>query len=68
MQDVAAGTGLVREDEVRGLPLEAPDRLVEVGLARADRADTHGRIGALPLGMGDRDRILVDVQTDEQRE
>lgn len=42
MQDVAAGTGLVREHEVRGLPLNAPDQLVEIGLAWPDRADEHG--------------------------
>ena len=36
-------------------------------LARADRAEIHGRLGALPLGVGDRDRILVDVETDEKR-
>ena len=67
MQDVAAGTGFVGEHQVRCLPLEAPDQLVEVGLARPDRADEHGRVSAVALCMGNRDRILVDVQTDEQR-
>ena len=48
------------------LRLEPPDQFVEVRLARANRADVYGRICALPEAVGDRDRIFVDVQTDEQ--
>ena len=45
--------------------MEPPDQCVDVRLARADRADAHGRIGALPLRVSDRDRILMDIETDE---
>ena len=67
IQAVAAGPGLVGKHQRRRLPAQLPDQFVEIGLARADRAEIHGRVRALPLGMGDRDRILVNVQTDEQR-
>ena len=67
MEGVAARSGLVGKDQRGRLRLQPPDQFVEVRLARADRADKHGRIGALPLRMGHGDRIFVDVQTDEQR-
>jgi hypothetical protein len=67
MECVAARSGLVGKDQRGRLRLQAPDQFVEVRLARTDRAHKHGRIGALPLGMGDGGRIFVDVQTDEQR-
>lgn len=66
MQGVAAGPGLIREHEVRRLRLEAPDHLVEVGLARADRPNKHRRLGAATGGVRHGDGIPVDVQTDEQ--
>jgi hypothetical protein len=67
MERIAARSGLVGKDQRGRLRLQAPDQFVEVHLARTDRANKHRRIGALPLGMGHRDRIFVDVQTDEQR-
>jgi hypothetical protein len=67
MQGVAAWSGLVGKHQLRRLRLQPPDQFVEVRLARADRAKIHRRIGALPQGMGDRDRILMDVETDEKR-
>ena len=67
IQPVPARARLVREDQIGGLGLESAHQLGQVRLARADRADKHGRIGALPLGVGDRDRIFVDVETDEKR-
>ena len=67
MEGVAARSGLVRKHQRRRLRLKPPDQLVKVRLARADLAEEHGRIGALPLSMGDRDRIFVNVQTDKQR-
>jgi hypothetical protein len=67
MQPVAARAGFVGEDELRGLPLQAPDQFVEVRLPRPDRADEHRRIGALSQRVGNGNRILVDVETDEKR-
>jgi len=67
MEDVPARAGLVREDQIRGLRLEPPDQFVEIRLARANRADEHGRHRRVPLGVGDGDRILVDVETNEKR-
>ena len=67
MEDVAARAGLVRKHQLRRLCLKPPDQLGEVRLPRADLAEKHGGIGALPLRMGDRDRIFVNVQTDKQR-
>jgi hypothetical protein len=67
MQPVATRPGFVRKHQPRRLGLEPPDQFVQVCLARPDRADKHGRIGALPLGVGDRDRIFMDVETDEKR-
>ncbi len=66
IQAVAARPGFIGKHQRGRLRLEPPDQFVEVRLARADCADVHGRISALPLGVGDRDRIFVDVQTDEQ--
>ena len=67
VEDVPAGAGLVREHQVRRLRLESPDQRVAVRLARPDGADKHRRINAESLRVCDRDRIVVDVQTDEQR-
>ena len=67
MQPVAARAGLVGEHEVRRLRLQTPNQFVEVRLAGPDGPDEHRRIGALPLRVGHRDRIFVDVETDEKR-
>ena len=67
MQPVAARPGLVCEHQVGRLRLQPTDQFVEVCLPRPDRPDKHGRIGRLALGMGDGDRIFVNVETDEKR-
>jgi len=67
MQHVAAGTGFVDEHEPGGLAVQPADQFVDVAVARADRADEVRRVGALSLGVGHRDGILVHVQTDEKR-
>lgn len=67
MQPVPARAGLVGEHQVRRLALQTPDHLVEIRLARPNRADTHGRVGRLALRVRDGDRIPVGVETDEKR-
>ena len=67
MQPVPARARLIGEPERACLALQASQQLIEIRLARPDGADEHGRLGALPLGVRDRDRIFVDVQTHEQR-
>jgi hypothetical protein len=67
MQAVAARPGLVGKHQRRRFRPESPNQFVEVRLACADRPNTHGRISALPLRVGDGDRIFVDVQADEKR-
>jgi hypothetical protein len=42
---------------------QASNQFVEVGLAGADRAEKHGRIGALAVRMRDGNGILMNVQT-----
>jgi hypothetical protein len=64
MRHVAVGSCFIDEHERGCLALEPVDQLVEVGLARSDGAAEVGRVGAVGLGVGGRDGILVDVQTD----
>ena len=64
---VAAGAGFVGEDERRRLGAESSDHLVDVRLSGADRADEDRWSGAGAGGMGDRDRVFVDIHSDEKR-
>lgn len=66
IQAVAARPGFIGKHQRRRFRLEPPNQFGEIRLAGADRADIHGRIGALSLGVRDRDGILVDIQTDEE--
>jgi hypothetical protein len=67
MQDVPRGAGLVRENQGRGLAAKSADELVDIALTGADGAEEVGRIGLTADGVRDRDRVLVDIQTDEKR-
>src|SRR5207245_372075 len=68
VQNVAARPRLVRDDETVGLLLEPADEPVDVGRAGADAADV-GDVGAAVLrNVGDRDGVLVNIETDEQRD
>jgi len=67
MQDIPARAGLVREDQIRGLGVEPAHELVDVDLTGPDRTHVVGWIGPLGFGVGDRDRVLVDIRTDEKR-
>jgi hypothetical protein len=42
-------------------------QIVEIRLARPDLAEKHRGIRALPLRVCDRDRIFMNVETDEKR-
>ena len=67
VQAVAARSGLVGEHEALSFGLQPADQLVDVGRAGADAADV-GDLGAAVVGnVGDRDGILVVIETDEQR-
>ena len=67
MQHIPAWAGLVREDQIRGLAVKPADELVDIDLTSPDRTHVMGRVGSMGLGVGDRDLVLVDIQTDEQR-
>jgi len=67
MQHVPARARLVGEDQLRGLGVEPADELVDVGLTGPDRTHVVGGIVSMSLGVGDRDRVLVNIQTDEKR-
>jgi hypothetical protein len=47
--------------------LQAPDHLVESGLARPNRADKHRRVSRLARGVCDGAGVFVDIETDEKR-
>ena len=63
-QPVPARTGLVDEHQRRSLGLELADQFVDVALPRADRAEGEDLGPALLGGIGDGDRVLVDIETD----
>jgi len=66
MKHVPARTGLVGELQVRGFALESADELVDVRLPGPDGSDEVRGIGPVGLGVGDADRVLVNVQSDEK--
>ena len=66
VQPVAARPGLIRDLQSGGFPLQAAQQLIDVGLTTADFSDEHRGRG-ITAGVSDRNRIVVDVQTDEQR-
>ena len=67
MQAVPTRPGFICKHERGRFRLQPPNQFVEVRLAGPDRADKHGRIGALPLRVRDGNLIFVHVQPDEQR-
>jgi hypothetical protein len=46
--------------------VQASQQLIEVRLTRTNGADDHRRLRAAADGVRDGNRIVVDVQTDEQ--
>ena len=67
IQHVAAGPGFVGEHQLRGLGLEPSHELVDVARARADLSDEDDFSASIFRGVGDGDRLLVNIQPDEQR-
>jgi len=67
MEVIADGTRFIRRHQRGRLGLQSANQLVEVRLACADRAEQHGRIRGLSDGLGDGDRIFVNVQINEKR-
>jgi hypothetical protein len=64
--DRPAWASFVGEHQKRGLAVEPPNDLFNVGLPAPDRSHEHRRIGAVRLGVRDADKVLVDVQADEK--
>ena len=50
-----------------GLAVQSANQLVDVGLAGANGIDEVGRLTVSGLGMGNRDGLLVNIQTDKKR-
>jgi len=66
VEHVAAGTGFVDDEESGRLAREVTQELVDVGLTGADGTHEDGFFRARLGGVGDRDGILVDVESDEE--
>ena len=67
MQAVSAVPGFVGEHETGRLGVQPADQLVEIRLARSNRADEDWGLGRSARCVGYRDGTLVDVQTDKNR-
>jgi hypothetical protein len=66
IQPVPARTGLVREHRSRALRDQLANQLVDIALARPDRAQTDDLAAPLFRGVGDGNRVLVDIEPDVQ--
>ena len=66
LKHVTAGTGFICENKPGGLALEPANQLIEVNLEGPYRTDKKGRDDSIAIGVGHRDRILVDIQADEK--
>ena len=65
LQAVAAGARLIDDLDVPGLGLQALAQAVDFDLSGGDLAQRL-KLAAIK-GVGDGDRVLVDIQSDEQR-
>jgi hypothetical protein len=65
IQAVAARTGLAGDDEPGGVTVQPSKELFEVGFSRANLPDVDDVGRVVDGGVGDRDAVLMDVQTDE---
>jgi len=64
VEPIAAGAGLVHEHQLSALGVKLADELIDVGLAGRDRTEVE-HLGVLRIGnIGDRDGLLMDIQTD----
>jgi hypothetical protein len=64
---VATGTGFVDEDELVSLGLKLAPELIEVGWSGPDRAEVSDFSTVIGSDIGDRDGVLVHIQTDDKR-
>ena len=64
--DRPAWAGSVGEHQMRGLAVEPPNELFNVGLPAPDGSHGHRRIAGLRLGVCDGDEVVVHVQTDKK--
>ena len=63
IQPVPARSRLVNEHEVFALRLQLPDELVEIAVPRTDGSVRHSLRSRLAVDIGNRDRILVNIET-----
>jgi len=66
MEKIAARSGFVSYDEAIGLGLEPADEPVDVGGSGADAADKRDLGAAIVGDVGHRERILMNIETNEQ--
>lgn len=66
IQPISAGARLVDKEELFSFALEFADEFVDVALAGADRSERDDFAAWLRANVGDRDGLLVDIQTDEK--
>jgi hypothetical protein len=66
MEKIAAWSSFVSYDETIGLGLEPADEPVDVGGLGADAADIDDLGAAIVGDVGHRERILVNIETNEQ--
>ena len=64
IQPVAAGTGLVDEDQSGGFGFQCADQFIDIALAGADGTEGDDVSAPRLRCIGDRDGFLVDVETD----
>jgi len=67
LKHVTARAGLVGEHQLRRLTSQPPHQLVDVALPGPDLPHEVRWLGRAPRGVGDADRLFVNVQTDKNR-
>jgi hypothetical protein len=65
MQHIPAWTRFIGEHQLGSLTVKSAHELVEVDLPRSDHSYVEGRFRAKSLRMGDSDRVLVHIQSNE---
>jgi len=67
MKHVAAGSDFVGKHQLRRQALQPPHQLVQVVLERPDLTNEVRWLDRAAHGVGDADRLFVNIQTDEKR-
>jgi hypothetical protein len=64
IEPIPTGAGFIDKDEGLALRAQLPDEHVEVALARPNGAEEDDLRGMILRHVGDRDRLLMDIQSD----